>query len=117
MKKLLFGLAAVAALLVTAKPAAAQYPPPGYGGYPAPGYGYGYAPQAGGCANCGDAGHGWGFGLKSHFLGLFGNYGGGGRNVNTLPAVDPRSGNAGQLAYPHNPFFRGPRDYFMWDEK
>ena len=113
MKKLLFGLAAFAALLVTAAPAAAQYP--------APGYGYGYAPQAG-CQDCGgDPGHGWGFGIKDHLFGklhgLFGNHGGGGRNYNTLPAVDPRSGNAGQLAYPQNPFWRSPRDYFMWDER
>jgi hypothetical protein len=37
--------------------------------------------------------------------------------VNTLPVVDARSGNAGQLAFPQNPFVRGPRDYFMWDER
>jgi hypothetical protein len=108
MKKLLFGLAAVAALMVTARPAAAQAP--------APGYGYG-APQTG-CQDCGgDAGHGWGFGLKDsllgHLHGLFGSHGG--RTINTLPVVDPRSGNAGQLAFPQNPFVRGPRDYFMWD--
>jgi hypothetical protein len=110
MKKLLFGLAALVALAVSASPAAAQYPAQG---------GYGMPGQAG-CQDCGgDPGNGWGFGIKDKFLGklhgLFGSHGG--RTFNTLPVVDPRSGNAGQLAYPHNPFFRGPRDYFMWDEK
>jgi hypothetical protein len=134
MKALVFSLAALAALAVTARPAAAQYPAPGpvvpagctqYDG----GYGYGgYGGYVGG---------GHGFGLKDKLggwwiggglLGLFSNHGGGGGgwgggwgggrgNANTLPAVDPRSGNAGQLAFPQNPFVRGPRDYFMWDER
>ena len=30
---------------------------------------------------------------------------------------DPRTGNAGQLAFPQHPFYRSPRDYFMWDER
>jgi len=124
MKALLLSLAAVAALVVTARPAAAQYPGPA---------GYGPVQQAG-CTQC-DGGHGyggyatggWGFGLKDklgggwlggHLSGLFGNHGGGGgRNGGTIPVVDPRSGNAGQLAFPQNPFWRGPRDYFMWDER
>jgi hypothetical protein len=55
--------------------------------------------------------------LGGHLLGLFGNHGGGGRNAADIPAVDPRSGNAGQLAFPQNPFYRSPRDYFMWDER
>jgi hypothetical protein len=126
MKALVFSLAAVAALAVTARPAAAQYPAQGP---------YGPVQQAG-CAQCdGGSGYGgytsggWGFGLKDKLgggwiggklHGLFGSHGGGGgggRNVNTLPVVDARSGNAGQLAFPQNPFVRGPRDYFMWDER
>jgi hypothetical protein len=123
MKNVLFAVAAVAVLAVTARPAAAQYPAPGYGppAYGPPGYGP--VVQAG-CTQCdggsGYGGHGWGFGLKDKFLGhlhgLFGNHGGG-RSVTDLPVVDPRSGNAGQLAFPQNPFWRGPRDYFMWDER
>jgi hypothetical protein len=118
MKKLLFSVAALAALAVTARPAAAQSPTPGpvtqagcqqceggsggYGGY---GHGLGLKDKVF---------HGWWFGDKLH--GLFGNHGGGG-GPRTLPVVDPRSGNAGQLAFPQNPFVRGPRDYFMWDER
>ena len=122
MKKLLLMAAAVAALAVTAQPAAAQYPAgpvvpaggctqcdggSGYGGYAMGGYGFGLKDKL----------HGGWLGGKLH--GLFGSHGGGGggRNVNTLPVVDPRSGNAGQLAFPQNPFVRGPRDYFMWDER
>lgn len=121
MKNALFAVAALAALAVTARPAAAQYPAPVYGP-PA----YGPVVQAGGCSLGCDGGfgvgghdHGWGFGLKDklfgHLHGLFGNHGG--RTITDLPVVDPRSGNAGQLAFPLNPFVRGPRDYFMWDER
>jgi hypothetical protein len=121
MKNVLFAVAALAALAVTARPAAAQYPAPAYGP-PA----YGPVVQAG-CTQCdggsgyGGYSHGWGFGLKDklfggHLLGLFGNHGGG-RSVTDLPVVDPRTGNAGQLAYPHHLFYRSPRDYFMWDER
>jgi hypothetical protein len=115
MKKLLLLAAAVAALLVTTKPAAAQYPAPG--GQP-------------GCAQCGDPGAGgYGYGgfmgkgksfgggwIGGKLHGLFTNHGGGG-GPQTLPVADPRSGNGGQLVFPQNPFIRGPRDYFMWDEK
>lgn len=111
MKKLFLLVAAVTALMVTAKPAAAQYPAPG--GQP-------------GCAQCGDPGAGgYGYGgffgkgksgwLSGKLHGLFSNHGGGGPQM--LPAVDPRSGNAGQLVFPQNPFIRGPRDYFMFDER
>lgn len=130
MKNVLLAAAAVAALAVSARPAVAQYPAPGYG-YAPPGYG---PVMQAGCTQCGDGGYGyggsihsWGFGLKDKllsghgFFGLFSNFGGGGggggRNVTDLPVVDPRSGNAGQLAFPHHPFYRGPRDYFMWDER
>lgn len=128
MKTMLFALAAVAALAVTARPAAAQYPAPGP-------YGPGPVVPAtfntgGSGANCdggygGYGGYGLGMGskLKSGLFGfgllggLFSNHGGGGGGARVLPAVDPRSGNAGQLAFPLNPFVRGPRDYFMWDER
>src|SRR5262249_52031424 len=67
----------------------------------------------GGCAS-GGCSHGL-FGGKFHggLLG-HGGFGGVGGSGQTLPGVDPR--NAGQLAFPQNPFTRGPRDYFMWDE-
>ena len=131
MKTLLFSLAAVAALAVTAGPAAAQYPGPSpYGPVIPATYGYSGGYGSPGCVNCdGGSGYGgWGlggFGLKEKvagklhgfsLFGLFGNHGGGG-GPRTLPVVDPRSGNAGQLAFPQNPFVRGPRDYFMWDER
>ena len=138
MKTLLFSVAAVAALAVTARPAAAQYPAPGptgpvvpagctqcgagyggygYGGYGVSGYGFGVGSKL-------KSGL-FGFGL---FGGLFTNHGhpfggggglgfGGGYGGPDLPVVDPRSGNAGQLAFPQNPFYRSPRDYFMWDER
>ena len=121
MKMLLFSLAAVAALAVTARPAAAQYPAPGM--YPAGPVVPATFTSGSSCAGC-DGGYGMGLGGKLHgglfgfglLHGLFGNHGGGG-GVRTLPVVDPRSGNAGQLAFPQNPFVRGPRDYFMWDER
>ena len=128
MKTLLFSLAALAALVVTAGPAAAQYPAPspygpivpatfsqpgcvncdggyGSGGWGLGGHGFGLKDKL--------SGHGW---LGGKFLGIFHNHGAGG-GPRTLPVVDPRSGNAGQLAFPQNPFVRGPRDYFMWDER
>jgi hypothetical protein len=133
MKTLLFALAAVAALAVTAGPAAAQYPAPGpYGPVMPAGYGYGQP----GCTQCdGGSGYGgyggyglggYGLGLKEKvkgklygfsLFGLFGNHGGGGGGPQTLPVVDPRSGNAGQLAFPQNPFVRGPRDHFMLEDR
>jgi hypothetical protein len=135
MKTLLFSLAAVAALAVTAGPAAAQYPGPGPYGPVVPatyGYGAGYGYGSPGCTQC-DGGSGYGgyglggFGLKDKlmgggwlsgkFLGIFHNHGGGGGGPRTLPVVDPRSGNAGQLAFPQNPFVRGPRDYFMLEDR
>jgi hypothetical protein len=124
MKKLFLLAAAVAALAVTARPAAAQYPAP-----------TGPVVQAGGCLQCdsgyGYGGHGFGGGhvgalggkLKSGFFGfglfsgIFTNHGGHGGSPRDIPVVDPRSGNAGQLVFPQNPFIRGPRDYFMWDER
>ena len=138
MTKVLYSLAALAALAVTAGPAAAQYPAPGpYGPVMPASYGQP------GCTHCdGGAGYGgYGFGgyghsgyglgigskLKSGLFGfgMFGGlfttpgsaFGGGGSGGpgNTLPVVDPRAGNAGQLAFPQNPFVRSPRDYFMLD--
>ena len=138
MKKLLCALAAAAALAVTAGPAAAQYPAPGPYGPVAPatygsGYGYGSpgcSPYDGGYGSGGYGFGGYGLGLGSKlksglfgfglFGGLFTNYGGGGGGGgagNNLPVVDPRSGNAGQLAYPHHPFYRSPRDYFMLEDR
>jgi hypothetical protein len=58
--------------------------------------------------------HGHGFGAFGGFgAGLFG--GGGGQPI---PVVDPRmGGNAGQLVFPQHPFVRGPRDYFMLEDR
>ena len=56
-----------------------------------------------------DDGAGLGLGVGGLFAGL----NGGGQ----IQPVDPRSGNAGQLVFPQHPFVRGPRDYFMWDER
>jgi hypothetical protein len=66
----------------------------------------------GGCAS-GGCSHGL-FGGTFHG-GLLGKGGGFGGSGQTLPGVDPR--NAGQLVFPQNPFTRGPRDYFMYDER
>ena len=69
MKNVLFAVAALAALAVTARPAAAQYPAPGYGPTA-----YGPVVQAG-CTQCGGGSgygghdHGWGFGLKDKLFG------------------------------------------------
>ena len=137
MKKLLYSLAALVALAVTAGSASAQYPGPspygpvvpatfsqpgcvgcdsgfGFGGHGFGGYGFGGHGLGGYGFGLKDklSGHGW---LGGKLLGIFSNHGGGGPQ--TLPVVDPRSGNAGQLAFPQNPFIRGPRDYFMWDER
>lgn len=125
MTKTLIAAAALAALAVTARPAAAQYPAPGYG----PVVQTGCTQCAGGSGySSGGYSHGWGFGLKDkllggHLFGLFANHGhpfgggGSGGYGGEIPAVDPRTGNAGQLAFPQNPFYRSPRDYFMWDER
>ena len=126
MKKLLLMAAAVAALAVTATPAAAQYPagpvmPAGGCTHCDPGFGYGHGHGGYGFGGGHVSGLGgklkggmFGFGL---FAGLFTNHGGGGSGGTPIQAVDPRSGNAGQLAFPQNPFIRSPRDYFMWDER
>ncbi|HEX3151080.1 MAG TPA: hypothetical protein VHR66_23575 [Gemmataceae bacterium] len=106
MKKLLLVAAAVAALMVSAKPAAAQAPA--------------QAGQAG-CAECNDPGAGgYGYGgfmgkgksgwLSGKLHGLFSNHHG------NPPQMLP-TGTGGQLVFPQNPFIRGPRDYFMWDER
>jgi len=60
--------------------------------------------------------HGHPFGKEdggSLFGGLFAGINGGGQ----IQPVDPRGGNAGQLVFPQNPFVRGPRDYFMWEDR
>jgi hypothetical protein len=60
--------------------------------------------------------HGHPFGKDdggSLFGGLFAGINGGGQ----IQPVDPRGGNAGQLVFPQNPFVRGPRDYFMWEDR
>jgi len=45
--------------------------------------------------------------------GMFSGLNGGGQ----IQPVDPRSGNAGQIVFPHHPFYRGPRDYFMLEDR
>ena len=105
MKKLF--LSAAAAIALTAGSASAQAP-----AAPAP------AGQPG-CAQCEDpgTGSGWGFGLKSKgwlsgkLHGIFSNHHGG-RPPQVLPTAQ-----GGQLVFPQNPFIRGPRDYFMFDER
>jgi hypothetical protein len=115
MKKLIFTLAAVAALALSAGTASAQAPMPA-GPVPAgvPMGGPAYGPMYGGYYGGGySSGHGHGFGLLS---GLFTNHGhhgkNGPQNVNTLPVA-----TGGTLVFPQNPFIRSPRDYFMWDER
>jgi hypothetical protein len=135
MKSLVLSVAAVAALAISAGSAAAQCPTCCDGcGHASLGLG-GCGP--GGCGHIlggHDHGHGWhplfskmgggghglfGYGLfggKPLFCNhghLFGNGGGAGQ----IPVVDPRSGNAGQLVFPQNPFIRGPRDYFMMEDR
>jgi hypothetical protein len=103
MKTLFLAVAAAAALAVTAGPAAAQYPAP-----------YNPAPYGGGYGLFTNHGHPFGEEKGGGaFAGLFSGLNGGGQ----IQPVDPRSGNAGQLVFPQNPFVRGPRDYFMWDER
>jgi hypothetical protein len=111
MKKLVYTLAAAAALTVGADRAAAQYPPAAPGPV--------VATTTGGCSACGHSGgHGKLFGgghgltLFGKPLGLFGLFGGGG--------VDPRAEGrnaamGGQLVFPQHPFVRSPRDFFMMD--
>lgn len=123
------------------------YSPAPYSPAPYGGYGSGPVMPAGGCSTCGDGcgfSHGGfvsgkfsgklgggklfggGFGLFTNhghpfgedkgggaFAGLFAGLNGGGQ----IQPVDPRSGNAGQLVFPQHPFYRGPRDYFMYDER
>jgi len=109
MKKLVYTLAAVGALAVSADRAAAQGPPPG----PI------VSTTTGGCSTCGSSGgklfgghgHGHGLTLFGKPLGLFGLFGGGG-------GVDPRAegragATGGQLVFPQHPFVRSPRDFFM----
>ena len=117
MKKMVYTLAAIAALTVAADRAAAQHPAPG----PVVA-----TPTTGGCSTCGHSGghfggklfggghgHGHGLTLFGKPLGLFGLFGGGG-------GYDPRAegraavaGGAGQLVFPQHPFVRSPRDFFM----
>ena len=149
MTKVLYSLAALAALAVTAGPAAAQYPAPGpygpvmpasygqpgcthcdggagYGGYGFGGYGHsGYGLGIGSKLKSGLFGFGMFGGLFTNHGHAFGGGAGGGgwfaraqeraANAPVLPVVDPRTGNAGQLAFPQNPFVRSPRDYYILD--
>ncbi len=115
MKKLVYTLAAAAALTVGADRAAAQYPTA------APAPGPVVATTTGGCSTCGHSGgHGKFFGgghgltLFGKPLGLFGLFGGGG--------VDPRAEGrnaamGGQLVFPQHPFVRSPRDFFMMEQR
>lgn len=109
MKKMLFALAAVAALMSMAGSASAQAPAAPAPAGPAPAN----CPPNGGqtSGGYGVPGIGAPFGLLH---GIFCNHGGrgGNRNVNTLPVA-----TGGTLVFPQNPFIRSPRDYFMWDER
>ena len=84
------------------------------------GNGYGWHPFF---SKIGGGGHGlFGYGLAGGKFGaLFSNhghpFGDGGFSGGQIPVVDPRSGNAGQLVFPQHPFVRGPRDYFMWEDR
>jgi hypothetical protein len=133
MKSLVLSIAAVAALAISAGSAAAQCPTCcdgcGHagvglgGGHLLGGHshsGYGWHPLF---SKMGGGGHGmFGYGLfggKPLFCNhgsLFGD-GGFGGSPGQIPVVDPRSGNAGQLVFPQNPFIRGPRDYFMMEDR
>jgi len=140
MKALTLAIAAAAALAISAGSAAAQSPGCatcgdghqclgcvqglGHGhmlGGHGHGHAYGWHPLF---SKLGGGGHGWfGYGMiggKSLFCNhghLFGDGGSGAFGGGQINVVDPRSGNAGQLVFPQNPFVRGPRDYFMWDER
>jgi hypothetical protein len=73
---------------------------------------------SGGCSHglFGGTFHGGLLGKGGGFFGIGGGFGGGiGGSGQPLPGVDPR--NAGQLVFPQNPFVRGPRDFFMYDER
>ena len=124
MKSLVLSVAAMAALAISAGSAAAQCPTccdgcgQSGGGHFLGGHsGSGWHPFF---SKMGGGGHGlFGYGLfggKPLFCNhghLFGDGGGAGQ----IPVVDPRSGNAGQLVFPQNPFIRGPRDYFMMEDR
>lgn len=124
MKSFVLSVAAVAALAISAGSAAAQCPTCcdgcglsglGSGGHSHSGYGWHplFSKMGGGSHAL--FGHGL-FGGKPLFCNhghLFGDGGGPGQ----IPVVDPRSGNAGQLVFPQNPFIRGPRDYFMYEDR
>jgi hypothetical protein len=132
MKTLFLSAAVAVVLALSAAPARAQH--------------HGHIVPAGGCSTC-PSGHlgghfgghigghssGWKlsglFGGKL-FGGIFCNHGslfgkdshGGGAGLfgggPQIPVVDPRmGGNAGQLVFPQHPFVRGPRDYFMLEDR
>jgi hypothetical protein len=111
MKKLVYTLAAVAALTVAADRAAAQQPAPG----PV------VSTTTGGCSTCGHSGggklfgHGHGLTLFGKPLGLFGLFGGGGGYDARAEGRNAVMGGAGQLAFPQHPFVRSPRDFFMME--
>jgi hypothetical protein len=137
MKALTLAIAAAAALAISAGSAAAQSPGcssgcDGHAGCMSALGGHGHMLGGHGHASgwhpffskIGGGGHGMFccgmFGGKALFCNhghLFGDGHGGAFGGGQINVVDPRSGNAGQLVFPQNPFVRGPRDYFMWDER
>ena len=129
MKTLILAIAAAAAVAFSAGSAAAQQPGccSGCAGGHSLGLGgklshsHGWHPLF---SKMGGGGHGlFGYGLTGGKFGaLFSNHGhmfgdGHGGGGQELPVADPRSGNAGQLVFPQNPFVRGPRDYFMYEDR
>ena len=123
MKTLILAIAAAAAVAFSAGSAAAQQPgccsgcAGGLGGKFS--HSHGWHPLF---SKLGGGGHGlFGYGLTGGKFGaLFSNHGhmfGDGHGGQDLPVADPRSGNAGQLVFPQNPFVRGPRDYFMYEDR
>ena len=135
MKTFLLAIAAVAAVALSAGSAAAQHP----GGCTHCSGGHSFVGHGHGLGLKGHS-HGWhplfskfggghglfGFGLAGGKFGalfsnhghLFGDgHGGFGGGAQELPVVDPRGGNAGQLVFPQHPFVRGPRDYFMYEDR
>lgn len=102
MKKIMFAVAAVAAL-AWASPSAAE--PPALSGCPAPvGAGMGLHP--------GLPHHGAGGGFLSSIFRNHGPTKDSRRTFQMLPVA-----TTGTLVFPVNPFLRSPRDFFMWDER
>lgn len=134
MKKIMFALAALIAMTVSAGSASAQViasaptggcstcaqGAPSYAGaYGQPYAGHGHSlglPHLGGHMHNPTYGFHPAFGriMDSHRT-LFDRIAGVGRNVPNGPTMEAAQG--GTLVFPQNPYIRSPRDFFMWEAK